>query len=152
MKYAREIMTKDVLTVQPQTRVNDLADLLTSQNINGVPVVDEEGKLIGVVTENDLVFQKKKMHIPTVINILDSFIYLESQGRMKKEMAKITGVTVESIYSRDAKTVKPETPIDEIATLMVEKNIHTIPVVDNGELVGVIGKRDIIRSHMLSSE
>ena len=149
MKYAREIMTKDVLTVQPQTSVNDLANLLTTQNINGVPVVDEDGKLIGVVTENDLVFQKKKVHIPTVINILDSFIYLESQERMKKEMAKITGVTVESIYSKEVKTVQPETPIDEIATLMVEENIHTIPVVDDGELVGVIGKRDIIRSHML---
>ncbi|MDJ0622065.1 MAG: CBS domain-containing protein [Desulfocapsaceae bacterium] len=149
MKYAREIMTKDVLTVQPQKSVNDLANLLTTQNINGVPVVDEEGKLMGVVTENDLVFQKKKVHIPTVINILDSFIYLESQERMKKEMAKITGVTVESIYSKDVKTVRPETPIDEIATLMVEENIHTIPVVDDGELVGVIGKRDIIRSHML---
>lgn len=149
MKYAREIMTKDVLTVQPQTSVNDLANLLTTQNINGVPVVDEDGKLIGVVTENDLVFQKKKVHIPTVINILDSFIYLQSQERMKKEMAKITGVTVESIYSREVISVNPETPIDEIATIMVEKNIHTIPVLDNGELVGVIGKRDIIRSHML---
>ena len=149
MKSASDIMTKEVLTVSPRTRVNDLAHLLTSRNINGAPVVDDDGELIGVVTENDLVFQKKKVHIPTVINILDSFIYLESHKRMKEEMAKITGVTVESIYSKDVKTVGPETPIDEIATLMVEENIHTIPVMDDGVLVGVIGKKDIIRSQMV---
>ena len=149
MKSASDIMTKEVLTVSLRTRVNDLAHLLTSRNINGAPVVDDDGELIGVVTENDLVFQKKKVHIPTVINILDSFIYLESHKRMKEEMAKITGVTVESIYSKDVKTVGPETPIDEIATLMVEENIHTIPVMDDGVLVGVIGKKDIIRSQMV---
>lgn len=148
MKSAYEIMTKDVLTVSPTMSVNELAKLLTSRNINGAPVIDDDGNLIGVVTENDLVFQKKKVHIPTVINILDSFIFLESHKRMKEEMAKITGVTVESICSRDVKTVSPTTPVDEIATLMVEKNIHTIPVVDDGILVGVIGKKDIIRLQM----
>ena len=146
MKYAKDIMSTEVLTVKPETSVIELAQLLTSHNINGAPVIDDDGKLIGVVTENDLVFQKKKVHIPTVINILDSFIYLESQEKMKKEMEKIAGVTVEKIYSRDVKTVSPETPIEEIATIMSEKFIHTIPVMDNDTIVGVIGKKDIIRT------
>jgi CBS domain-containing protein len=146
MKYAKDIMSKNVLTVKPETNVSELAQLLTSNNINGAPVVDDNGKLIGVVTENDLVFQKKKVHIPTVINLLDSFIYLESQEKMKKEMEKITASTVEKIYSKDVKTVSPDTPIDEIATIMAEKFIHTIPVMENDTIVGIIGKKDIIRT------
>lgn len=146
MKRAKDIMTSEILTVTLQTSVSELAKILTTHNINGVPVVDEEENLIGVVTENDLVYQKKRVHIPTIINVLDSFIYLESQERMKKEMEKITGVTVESIYSKNVKTVSPDTPLDEIATLMAEKNVHTIPVMNAGKLVGVIGKRDIIRT------
>ncbi len=146
MKYARDIMTTDVLTVKPETSVNELAKILTTHNINGTPVVDDNGSLIGVVTENDLVFQKKKVHIPTVINILDSFIYLESQEKMKKEMEKISGVTVEEIYTREVTTVTPETPIDEVATIMSERNIHTIPVMKDSEIIGIIGKKDIIRT------
>lgn len=146
MKCAQDIMTRDVLTVQPETSVTELARLLNTHNINGVPVVDSDNNLLGVVTENDLVFQKKKVHIPTVINILDSFIYLESQSKMKEEMEKISGATVEKIYSQNAQTVTPETTIDEIATIMAEQNIHTIPVVENKTLIGVIGKGDIIRT------
>lgn len=146
MKCAQDIMSKDVLTVQPETSVSELARLLNTHNINGVPVVDSDNNLLGVVTENDLVYQKKKVHIPTVINILDSFIYLESQSKMKEEMEKITGATVEQIYSKNAKTITPETTIDEIATMMAEQNIHTIPVVENNTLIGVIGKGDIIRT------
>lgn len=146
MKRAQDIMSRDVLTVQPETSVSELARLLNTHNINGVPVVDSDNNLLGVVTENDLVYQKKKIHIPTVINILDSFIYLESQSKMKEEMEKITGATVEQIYSKKAKTVTPETTIDEIATIMAEQNIHTIPVVENNSLIGVIGKGDIIRT------
>ncbi len=146
MKKAQDIMTTKVLTVTPETTVSELAHLLTDNTINGVPVIDEDDKLLGVVTENDLIFQKKKVHIPTVINILDSFIYLESPDRMKEEMQKITGSTVADIYSRKVKTVSVDTPVDEIATLMAEKNIHTIPVVEKDKLVGIIGKKDIIKT------
>ena len=146
MKLAKDIMSKDVLTVKPETTVIELAQLLTSHNINGAPVIDDDGRIIGVVTENDLVFQKKKVHIPTVISILDSFIYLESQEKMKEEMEKISAVTVERIYSKDVKTVSPDTSIEEIATIMAEKYIHTIPVMENDTIVGVIGRKDIIKT------
>ena len=146
MKKAEDIMTKEVLTVTPETTVTKLAQLLIENNINGVPVVDENNTLLGVVTEYDLIFQQKKVHIPTVLNILDSVIYLESPDKMKEEIRKITGVTVEEIYSRKAKTVTLDTPLDEIATIMAEKKIHTIPVVEDGKLDGVIGKGDIIKT------
>jgi len=108
--------------------------------------VDNAGNLLGVVTENDLIDQAKKLHIPTVITILDSVFYLENPDRMEKEMKKIAGTTVLDIYSSDIITVNEDTSLDEIATIMAEKNIHTLPVVRETKLIGVIGKKDIIKT------
>lgn len=146
MQKAQDIMTKNVITVTPETTVTELALLLASHNIGGVPVLDPSGTLLGVVTESDLIDQKKKIHIPTVITILDSVFYLESPDKMEKEMKKIAGSTVGDIYTKKPRTVNEDTLIDEIATLMAEKNVHTLPVLRGDKLVGVIGKRDIIKT------
>jgi CBS domain-containing protein len=81
-----------------------------------------------------------------VVSILDSFIYLESPDRLEQEMRKIAGATVADIYTTDIVTVTEETPVDELATIMSEQSVHTLPVVQDGKLTGVIGKRDIIRT------
>jgi CBS domain-containing protein len=146
MKKALDIMTADVVTVTLETPVQELARILSAHNISGVPVVDSSGALIGVVTENDLIDQTKKLHIPTIVTILDSIFYLENPDKMEKEMKKIAGTTVLDIYSSNLVTVDGETAIDEIATIMAEKSIHTLPVVHENKLVGVIGKRDIIKT------
>ena len=146
MKTAADIMTKDVVKVTLNTTVKDLAHLLMDKNISGVPVVDDDGLLIGVVTESDLIDQNKKVHIPTVVSVLDSFIFLESTEKMDKEMKKIAGSTVADIYSSKVTTVSPDTGLDELATIMSEQGIHTIPVVQGDDIVGIIGKRDIIKT------
>lgn len=146
MKKASDIMTKDVVTVRKSTTVAELANLLTSNNIGGAPVVDGQGRLLGVVTESDLIDQSKKVHIPTVVTILDSVIYLENPDKMEKEMLKMAGATVGDIFTKDPKTVVEDTSLEEIATIMSEKNIHTLPVVRDTELVGIIGKGDIIKT------
>lgn len=152
MQKAQDIMTKNVITVTPETTVTELALLLSSHNIGGVPVLDSSGNLLGVVTENDLIDQKKKIHIPTVITILDSVFYLESPDKMEKEMKKIAGSTVGDIYTKNPRTVIEDTLIDEIATLMAEKNVHTLPVMRGDRLVGVIGKKDIIKTLIADPE
>lgn len=139
-------MTKDVVKVKRDTTVQELAHLLMEKNISGAPVVDDEGVLIGVVTESDLIDQNKKVHIPTVVSVLDSFIFLESTEKMDQEMKKIAGSTVADIFTENVKTVSPDTQIDELATIMSEKNIHTLPVIEGNDIVGVIGKRDIIKT------
>lgn len=146
MKTAADIMTKDVVKVKRDTTVQELAHLLMEKNISGAPVVDDEGVLIGVVTESDLIDQNKKVHIPTVVSVLDSFIFLESTEKMDQEMKKIAGSTVADIFTENVKTVSPDTQIDELATIMSEKNIHTLPVIEGNDIVGVIGKRDIIKT------
>jgi len=146
MLKAKEIMTVDVITVAPETSVTDLARLLASHNIGGAPVVDVSGRLLGVVTENDLIDQTKKIHIPTVIAILDSLIFLERPNKMEKDIRKFAGSTVADIYTKSPLTVDEDTPLDELATIMAEKNVHTLPVMRGEQLVGVIGKGDIIKT------
>jgi CBS domain-containing protein len=145
MLRAQDLMTENVIAVTKETEVRELAKILTENNISGVPVIDGADRLIGVVTESDLIFQNKKVHIPTAVAILDAFFFLESPEKMEKEMKKMAGVTVGDIYAAEVTSVQKDTPLDELATLMAEKNIHTLPVLDQDELVGVIGKRDIIR-------
>ena len=145
MLRAQDLMTESVIAVTKDTEVRELAQILTENKISGAPVVDGAGKLVGVVTESDLIFQNKKVHIPTAVAILDAFFFLESPEKMEQEMKKMAGVTVGEIYAAEVISVQKDTPLEELATLMAEKNIHTLPVLDQDELVGVIGKSDIIR-------
>ncbi len=145
MLTAKDIMTSKVITVQPDTPVRELARILADNKISGAPVVENE-RVIGVVTENDLIDQTKKVHIPTVITLLDSVIYLENPERFEKEMRKMAGVKVEDIFTKKLVSVKADTPLDELATIMADQKVHTLPVIEDNQLLGVIGKSDIIRS------
>ncbi|MFW2367316.1 MAG: CBS domain-containing protein [Desulforhopalus sp.] len=147
MKTAEDIMSREVITVTEATSVQEVARTLLNNNISGVPVLDAESKLIGIVTESDLIFQNKKLKVPAVIAILDSFLFLNNPDKMEKELKKIAGATVKDISTESVVTVTPSTPLDEIATMMTEKKIHTLPVVsEDGRMVGVVGKKDIIRT------
>ena len=146
MLTAKDIMTKDVITVTPDLSVKELAALLLSHRIGGAPVVDADQTLLGVVTESDLIDQSKNVHIPTVISILDSVLYLESPRKMDLEIKKMAGRTVRDICASELVTVTEDTPLSDIATIMSEKKVHTLPVLAAGVLVGVIGKTDLIRA------
>ncbi|MCL1980342.1 MAG: CBS domain-containing protein [Proteobacteria bacterium] len=146
MLTAKDIMTHEVITIKQSATVRELAALLLTSNISGVPVVDDNDQVIGVVTESDLIFQNKKVHLPTAFALLDAFVFLERPGKMEQELKKMVGSKVSDICSLKLVSVTPETELDELATLMAEKNIHTLPVMNEGQLVGVIGKSDIIRT------
>jgi CBS domain-containing protein len=146
MLTAQDLMTINVIAVTKDTAVRELAKIFSDNRISGAPVIDGLGKVIGVVTESDLIFQNKKVHIPTALAILDAFIFLEDPDRMERELRKMAGVTVAEICTVNPITVRQDTPLEEVATLMAEKRIHTLPVLDqDGQLVGVIGKSDLIR-------
>lgn len=146
MQVAQEIMSREVVTVGPEMPVEKLAALLWEKRISGAPVVDEAGRLVGVVTESDLIDQAKKLHIPTAITILEAVIFLERAQKVEQEVNKMAGSRVRDICTSNPVTVTLDTPLDEIATIMAEKHLHTLPVMDNGRLAGVIGKSDIIRT------
>ena len=146
MISAKDIMTKEVISVSPDLVVEKLAEIFWENRISGAPVVDDDGTVIAIVTENDLIDQNKKVHIPTMIAILDSVIMLEKADKIEKEIRKMTGTAVKDICSGTLITVEPETPLDEVATIMAEKQVHTLPVLADGKLVGVVGKSDIIKT------
>ena len=146
MLNASDIMTTEVITVKRSTSLKELAKILYEKHINGVPVVDDEGSLIGIICESDLIRKDRKLHIPTVVTIFDAVLYLENPKKMEKEIQRINATTVEDLYTKEVVTVDEKTPIDEIATLMTHKKIYTIPVMDGDQLVGVIGKADLIRT------
>ena len=146
MPTVAEVMTRTVITVTPETSLRDLANILAENKINGAPVVDDEGDVIGVVCESDLVNQNQPLHIPTVFVILDSIIPMENPWRLQKEFKRITATTVGDIYSKPPVYVEPDTDLAEVARIMSHRSLHTIPVLERGKLVGVVGKGDVIRS------
>ena len=145
MLKAKDIMTKDVITVKPETTIEDLAHILIKHNISGAPVVNDQGDLIGIVTENDLISKNKRLHIPTVMRLFDAYIMLESPATIEKEIKRMAAVTVNDILVKDVVTVTEENSVEEIATTMSEKKAYLIPVVSGGKITGIIGKMDLIK-------
>jgi CBS domain-containing protein len=151
MLKAKDIMTKDIITVKLSGTIEELARLLVEHRISGAPVVDGKGNLIGIVTENDLIRKNKRFHIPTIIRLFDAFIMLQSQSMIEEEIKAMAAGTVGDIYSKQPVTVSEETPVDEIATIMSERKVHLIPVVDGKKIRGIIGKIDVIRGLSLGN-
>jgi len=146
MLKAIDIMTPDPVTLSPDTDIRTAATLLLERKINGAPVVDKKGMLVGVLTQSDLVAQQKQVTMPSIFAMFDGFIALSSREDFEREIHKIAATTVAEAMTANPKAVTPQTPIDEIATVMVNEKLFTLPVVDSGKLVGVVGKEDILRT------
>ena len=146
MKTAAEIMTRNVISVTKETSIRELAELFTSRKISSAPVVNDQGDMIGIVTETDLVEQDKSLHIPTVISLFDWVIYLESGKKFEKELNKMTAQTVGEIYSTEVFSVAPDAPVSEVADIMSSKKINAVPVIEGRKVVGIIARIDMIRT------
>ncbi|MEJ2099510.1 MAG: CBS domain-containing protein [Desulfobacterales bacterium] len=146
MLKVKDIMTKELITVSPETEITSAAKILLEKRINGLPVVDDSGKLVGILCQSDLVAQQKRIPIPSVYTLLDSFIPLTSLKRIDKEVKKIAALKVEQAMTPDPVTIGPETDIEDVARLMVDKKYHTLPVMDGDKIVGVVGKEDVLKT------
>ena len=147
MLTAKDIMTTEVFSVTPEMDVDELAKKFVTLKKNAMPVLDDRQCLIGIVTQTDLVEQDKPLHIPTVISLFDWVIYLESEKTFRKEVERISARKVGDICTREVVTCSPETPVDQIASLMVDNKAHLVPVVDDdNKVLGVVARLDIIRA------
>jgi len=147
MITVQDIMTREVITVTEDMEIVSAAKILMDNHINGAPVVNENGQVVGILCRDDLISQQKKLPLPSFFVVLDGIIPLSSSKHMEKEMEKIAATTVEHAMTPDPITVSEDTPIEEVASLMVDKKIHTIPVLDKDDmLVGVVGKEDILKT------
>jgi CBS domain-containing protein len=152
MLTAKDIMTRDVLSVKPDTSIEELSSILVKNEISGVPVVDDSGALYGIVTENDLISRNKRLHIPTVVSFLDAAIYLESSKKFEQEVKRLTATRVGDICARKVVTIAEDTTVIDIATIMSEKKVHLLPVLRGGKVVGIVGKRDMVKAVALQAE
>ena len=146
MLKVKDIMTKELITVSPDTEIVQATKLLLENRINGIPVTDETGKLVGILCQSDLIAQQKKLPIPSFFTFLDGLITLTSMKQIEKQVQKIAAITVAQAMTPNPVTVQPETDIETVAALMVDNNFHTIPVMDKGELVGIVGKEDVLKT------
>ena len=152
MLKVKDIMTREVITVSIETEIVHATQLLLENRINGVPVTDETGNLVGILCQSDLIAQQKKLPIPSFFTFLDGFITTTSMKQIEKQVRKIAAITVGHAMTPNPTTAQPDTDIEEVATLMVDKNFHTIPVLEEGKLVGIVGKEDILRTLVTGSE
>ena len=149
---AADIMTKDVITVKKETSIGELSELLVKNKISGVPVVDDGGHIAGIVTEADIIVKDTELHFPRYFKLLDGIIYLESLNKFKLNLKKHLAIKVEDIMTVKVKTIKPDTPVKEIADLMLSMKINRLPVVDNdNKVVGIVTRADIVKSMMLGN-
>ena len=148
MMKAKDMMTREIIRVSPDTEVLEAARLMLDNHLNGLPVVDREGRLQGIICQSDLIAQQKKIPLPSFFVLLDSAISFTSQKNIEAEVKKMAASKVSDAMTADPITVDVETSLEDIATLMVKHNVHTLPILDQGELVGIIGKEDVLRTLM----
>lgn len=146
MITAKDIMATDLITVTPDMDISMAAKILLDNRINGVPVVDDGGRLVGILCQSDLITQQKKLPIPTLFTFLDGLIRLTSMKQIEKQVSKIAALKVLEAMTPEPVTVRPDTGIETVASLMVDNSFHTLPVVEDSDLVGIIGKEDVLRT------
>ncbi|WP_130471246.1 CBS domain-containing protein [Candidatus Magnetaquicoccus inordinatus] len=142
---AREFMTREVISVPPDMPIQEVAQLLTERSISGVPVIGPVG-LMGIITEGDLVDRVKKIHLPTLVTILDVVIPIAGERRYEDELRKMAGSTAADIMTSEVVVADEEMELADVATLISEEKVALLPVLRGDEVVGIIGKRDIIRA------
>jgi len=144
---AKDIMTENVITIKHDASIKELSELLLEKKISGVPVIDEEGKLIGIASEGDVIVQDTELHSPRYFKILDAIIYLESLNKFKERLMKHLAVKVSEIMTKKVITASAQTRVDEIAEIMVNEKINRVPVVsEDGRPIGIITRADILKS------
>ncbi|MBN1193170.1 MAG: CBS domain-containing protein [Coriobacteriia bacterium] len=143
---ARDIMTADPITVGTDLSVTEAARLMVDNRVGALPVLDGE-RLAGIVTEGDLIMRDVKMEFPTYLHLLDGFImYPPATARFESELKKAVGATVGDVMTTDVVAIQADVSVGDVATLMVERDVSRVPVLEGDKLVGIVSKSDIVRS------
>ena len=142
----RDIMDSEPATVAPDASVEDVIRTLREHELPGVPVVDADGRLAGLVTEADLVLPDDQgdLHIPHYINLFGGTVFLEPLGRFEERLRKAFASNAADMMTRDPDGVSPDTSVQEAARLVHESGHNRLPVVQDGRLMGVVTRLDLL--------
>jgi CBS domain-containing protein len=147
MPTVAEIMDREPATVSPDDDVRKVIEVLQTNDLPGVPVVDEDRKVLGIVTESDLVIsdEESDFHLPHYVNIMGGIVFLESTKHFEERAKKAFASTAEEMMTPDPITVGPDEPAENAGRLISEKKHNRLPVVDDeGRLVGVVTRVDVL--------
>ena len=145
-------MSHNPIVVRPETPLNEAIHILAEKRVSGLPVVNDAGELVGIVSETDLMWQETGVTPPAYIMFLDSVIFLKNPASYERDLHKALGQTVGEVMSRDPVTVSPDKLLKDAAQLMHDRSVHRLPVVDaNGQVIGILTRGDIVRA-MAASE
>lgn len=145
--HVSALMTSDVITLRPDQTVEAAADVLAEHHIGAAPVVADDGTLVGLLRDEDLIVSEARLHVPTVISFLNAEIVLPSaMHKFKEELSKAVGATVAEVMTTEFKSVRATDSLETLATLMHESDVTHVPVVgDDGKLVGIVSRGDLVR-------
>lgn len=147
----REIMNREVRTVTPDTSLAELAKLFAEMGIHGAPVVDGENRLVGIVTESDVLNATKTKYVKynLVYPSIHQFGMEFKEGVAYEELAKafdeVKHIPVSQVMTRKVVTAGPDDLVEDIAPMMVQRKINRIPIVEKGKVVGIVAREDILR-------
>ena len=144
---AKDIMSGNVITIDKNASIEELSALLIEKKISGVPVTDENGIMVGIATEGDIIVKDTDLHFPRYFKLLDGIIYLESFTKFKNNLRKHLAIKVEEIMTRKVISASRDTKINDIAEMMVNNRVNRIPIVDEkNKPIGIVTRADIVKS------
>ncbi|MCR6544758.1 CBS domain-containing protein [Dehalobacterium formicoaceticum] len=149
---AKDIMSKNVVAIKKDTKIEDIATILIENHISGVPVVDDDNHLIGIVTEGDLLHQETAPRLPGVFSLLGGFIYYNGLDRYRDDFKKLSATIAEEIMTKDVLTIREDMDVADIASIFVNKNVNRVPVLRNKKLIGIVSRADILKTFLPRGE
>lgn len=143
----KDLMTTKVVTVTPDTLVSEVAELLHSHHFTGVPVVSEEGRVLGTISERDFITADSHLYLPTYIHMLSNMDYVQGSGsKLPHVVEQIVNSKAKDIMNQNIPFARPETTIEEVSRMFAEDRVNPVPVTDStNKLVGVISRSDLIK-------
>lgn len=137
----QDFMTRDVVTVRPDAPIHEAARLMVNHGVSGLPVLDESGRLIGILSEGDLILRQKPR-----TQLAWWQVFFSDGERLAREYQKATGLTVAEVMTRSVISIPPDASIESAAALLDERKIRRVPVVAAGKLAGIISRGDLIKA------
>jgi len=143
----REVMTTDVLTFRPTDTIDVAARALSQRRLGGAPVLDDDGRVVGLLEDDDLIVQDSQLHVPTVISLFGAYLELPSAlAHFERDLRKAVAATVGDVMDTDPPTCRPDDTLETVATILHDKGGSRLPVVDDDRrLLGIVSRGDLVR-------
>ena len=140
-------MTAEVVTFSPDEKVEVATRRLLERDVDGAPVVDVDGRVVGMLSSDDLLVQETQLHYPTVFSLFGAYLELpSSHRRFEEELRRAVAAVVSDVMVRDPVTCGPDDTLERAATLMHERKVSRLPVVEGDRLVGIVARGDLLRA------